>query len=75
MKIKVRPEDFVVREQVDIVAGSSDDIGPASCWYMIYLLKKRAWNTLDALRLIAKENRIPMAQIGYCGRKDRYAVT
>lgn len=75
MKIKVRPEDFVVREQVDIVAGSSDDIGPASCWYRIYLLKKRAWNTLDALRLIAKENRIPMAQIGYCGRKDRYAVT
>ncbi len=34
MKIKVRPEDFVVREQVDIVAGSSDDIGPA--WPLVH---------------------------------------
>jgi tRNA pseudouridine13 synthase len=68
MKIKVRPEDFVVRELIDI--RYSED-GP----YRIYLLAKRHWNTMDAIMAIARHNKVPAAKIGCGGRKDRHALT
>ncbi|MDI3480935.1 MAG: tRNA pseudouridine13 synthase [Tepidanaerobacteraceae bacterium] len=68
MKIKVTPEDFIVRERIDLKYTSGGR-------YRIYRLKKRHWNTMDALLYIARENRIPMAIIGSGGRKDRHAVT
>lgn len=68
MKIKVIPEDFVVRELIDL---KLQDDGP----YRIYLLEKRHWNTMDALLAIARQNMMPMAKIGCGGRKDRHAVT
>ena len=43
--------------------------------YRIYQLEKRHWNTMDALLAIARQNKMPMAKIGYGGRKDRHAVT
>lgn len=68
LKIKVTPEDFIVRELIDIKYTSGGS-------YRIYKLKKRHWNTMDALLNIARENHIPMAIIGCGGRKDRHAVT
>ncbi|WAM33492.1 tRNA pseudouridine(13) synthase TruD [Caldicellulosiruptor morganii] len=68
MKIKVLPEDFIVREKIDI------EIKPSGR-YKIYLLKKKHWNTIDALRFISKENKIPFEKIGCAGRKDRHALT
>ncbi|HHW02461.1 MAG TPA: tRNA pseudouridine(13) synthase TruD [Thermoanaerobacterales bacterium] len=68
MKIKVTPEDFIVRELIDIKYTSGGR-------YRIYRLKKRHWNTMDALLYIARENHIPLAIIGSGGRKDRHAVT
>lgn len=68
LKIKVLPEDFVVREKLKI------EIKPSGK-YKIYLLTKRHWNTVDALRFISKENKIPLEKIGCAGRKDRHALT
>jgi tRNA pseudouridine13 synthase len=68
MKIKVRPEDFIVKELIDIKYMKD---GP----YRIYLLAKRHWNTMDAVMAIARHNRIPAAKIGCGGRKDRHALT
>lgn len=68
MKIKVTPEDFIVKELIGL------ELKPDGA-YRIYLLEKRHWNTMDALLAIARQNKMPMAQIGYGGRKDRHAVT
>ena len=68
MKIKVIPEDFIVKELMDLEL-------KADGAYRIYLLEKRHWNTMDALLAIARQNKMPMAKIGYGGRKDRHAVT
>lgn len=68
MKIKVFPEDFIVKEKIDL------EIKPNGR-FKIYLLTKKHWNTMDALKAIARENKIPLDQIGNCGRKDRHAIT
>lgn len=68
MKLKVRPEDFIVKELADIKFSPD---GP----YRIYLLEKRHWNTMDALKFISRENRVPLSSIGSGGRKDRHALT
>lgn len=68
MKIKVIPEDFIVKELADIKYSSD---GP----YRIYLLEKRHWNTMDALKFISRENKVPLSKIGSGGRKDRHALT
>lgn len=68
MKIKVKPEDFVVKENVSLKLSRSGR-------YKIYLLRKRYWNTMDALKLIARKSGVPLSRIGYGGRKDRYALT
>ncbi|KXG78364.1 tRNA pseudouridine synthase D [Fervidicola ferrireducens] len=68
MKIKVKPEDFIVKELADIKYSSD---GP----YRIYLLEKRHWNTMDALKFISRENKVPLSKIGSGGRKDRHALT
>lgn len=68
LKIKVTPEDFIVKELTDLQLKTDGS-------YRIYLLEKRHWNTMDALLAIARQNKMPMAKIGYGGRKDRHAVT
>jgi len=68
LKIKVFPEDFIVKEEINI------EIKPSGK-YKIYLLKKKHWNTVDALRFISRENKIPFEKIGCAGRKDRHALT
>jgi tRNA pseudouridine13 synthase len=69
MKIKVLPEDFQVRERLDLSAS------PASGAYRLYRLAKRGWNTLDAIAAAARANNVPLSAIGYGGKKDRHALT
>ncbi len=68
MKIKVKPEDFIVREKLKI-SFSSD--GP----YEVWLLKKRGTTTLDVISDISKKNRIKLSDISYCGLKDRHSLS
>ncbi len=68
MKIRVRPEDFVVREQVDLRVSSEGRYG-------VYLLHKRGWNTLDAIGAIARASGVPVEEIRYAGLKDRYSLS
>jgi len=68
LKIKVKPEDFIVKELIDIEYKAGGK-------YRIYQLTKKHWNTMDAVFFIARDNHIPMAKIGIGGRKDRHAIT
>lgn len=67
-KIKVRPEDFIVIEEPlpSIFEGRK---------YAIFLLKKRNWETMAAVKEIAKRAGINYREIGFAGTKDRHAVT
>ncbi len=67
-RIKERPEDFVVRE---VLPKSIFENG--GC--LIYRLKKRNWDTMAAIKEIAKRAEIPYREIGFAGTKDRKAVT
>ncbi len=68
MKIKVRPEDFIVNEVIEVNPSEKGEYG-------LFILKKRGWNTLDALSKISRRIRIPTSEISYGGKKDRYGLT
>jgi len=67
-KLKVLPEDFVVREEIDLPIKES---GP----HRVYLMEKRSWNTVDAIRSIARASGVSPSTIRYAGLKDRHALT
>lgn len=68
LKIKVKPEDFVVEE---LAALPFKDNGAFS----VFRLTKRGWNTVDLLSRLSWELNIPYKNISYGGKKDRYALT
>ena len=68
MKLRMKPEDFIVEEIVDF-----DKIAGKKCY--LYKLTKRNIECLKAFSYIAKKFRIPLRDIGYCGLKDRHALT
>lgn len=68
MKLKVRPEDFIVEEVLDL------DLKPVGT-HTVLKLVKHAWNTLDAIDFIARKMKIPKRLISRAGLKDRYALT
>ncbi len=68
MKIKVRPEDFVVREEADLPLKREGRYG-------VYLLEKRWFNTVDLLIRLSRRLGIPFRHLSYGGKKDRYALT
>ena len=67
-KIKQIPEDFIVDE---IFEPKFDAQGK----YGYYLLKKRNYNTIDAINTIAKRVGIKQKYINFAGTKDKAAVT
>lgn len=69
IKIKSRPDDFIVREVLEIPENEPD--GP----YALYTLWKRGWNTTDLLKRLSREMNIPYSRFSYGGRKDRHAST
>lgn len=67
-KIKVKPEDFMVKEISSIQLKKKGEFG-------VFILKKRGWNTIDLLKKIAQKLRIPFDNISYGGKKDRHGIT
>jgi tRNA pseudouridine13 synthase len=70
-KIKQQPEDFIVKEIPLAIATTKPESGP----YLYFKLKKRNWNTLDAIKGIAFQLHCKLNKIGFAGSKDRQAVT
>ncbi len=68
MNIKEKPEYFQVREIIDL---DYNEEGKLS----YFLLKKKNYNTLDAINLISKELKINTKNIGFAGNKDKKAIT
>ncbi|HXX57395.1 MAG TPA: tRNA pseudouridine(13) synthase TruD [Thermodesulfovibrionales bacterium] len=68
MKIKVRPQDFLVEEIAEIPSRTGGDFG-------LYLLEKSGWNTVDLLKRLSRESGIPFGEFAYGGKKDRHALT
>ncbi len=68
VRIKESPEDFYVREikKLDLKEKGR---------FAYFLLWKRNLTTLEAIRIIAKEFRIPTERVGFAGLKDKEAVT
>lgn len=68
IKIKVKPEDFVVEEIADISLTQAGD-------FCVYRLQKRGWNTVDVLKNLSKKLNLPSSDFSYGGKKDKYALT
>ncbi len=69
MKIKVKPEDFVVLEEA-LFETSAEPRAHA-----VFRLNKQDWDTFDLIDLIARRLKIPKQDIAIGGIKDRYAKT
>ncbi len=67
MKIKQKPEDFIVKEKFNLQFSQGR--------YAYFLMKKKQWNTMDAVKEIANRTGMPEKIISYAGIKDRQAVT
>ncbi len=66
MKLKVRPEDFVVRERLRIRLKRAGA-------HSVYRLEKRNWNTLDVIDHLSRRH--GLKHLARAGLKDRYALT
>ena len=68
MKIKTKPEDFIVEELLDtpVIRKRGE--------FTLYRMAKRGQNTIDVLRIISKNTRIAFDDFSYGGRKDRHAL-
>jgi len=69
MKIKSRPEDFVVEEFLNLPEFSSTGD------YVVYKLEKRGLSTYDVLDRLVRGYKIPDRDISIAGLKDKYALT
>jgi tRNA pseudouridine13 synthase len=66
VKLKCRPEDFVVSERLRLRLKRRGR-------YSVFRLTKRYWNTLDVVREL--EQRHGLRHIGRAGLKDRYSLS
>jgi len=66
VKIKVRPEDFVVQELIELPLEKKGR-------YTILELEKRFWNTLDVIDFVARKIHVPKSMFARAGLKDRYS--
>jgi len=69
MKLKQLPTDFIVEEIPSI------EIFKEKKEHSIFILQKQEMDTFEALRLIAKNLRISLFEIGYAGLKDKHGLT
>ena len=67
-KIKVKPSDFVVVENVSLPISERGK-------YSVYRLTKTDFNTDDARRFVSRRFGIPKELISYGGRKDRHSIS
>ncbi len=78
MKIKSRPEDFIVEEALAPAAAAriaASGAPASSAPFVLYRLTKRDLGTIEALELVSARLRVPLERIGYAGLKDRHALT
>jgi tRNA pseudouridine13 synthase len=68
MKLKSQPDDFLVEELTDVVAG---DVGS----FAFYRLEKSGWSTPDALAAVRRRWQIDLRRLSYGGLKGRHART
>ncbi|MEO0094799.1 MAG: tRNA pseudouridine(13) synthase TruD [candidate division WOR-3 bacterium] len=68
MKIKVKPEDFVVEE---LIVLPTSKFGP----YTLLKLNKRYWNTLDVIDFVARRLSASKERFSRAGLKDRYSLS
>lgn len=79
MIIKEKPEDFVVEEITS--EGEILEVGKPQAWkggegdYLIFVLEKKNWDTIGALREIAIRAKVSKRRFSFAGTKDRRAVT
>src|ERR1700740_2740490 len=69
MKIKSRPDDFVVEEFLDL-----PEFSPSGD-YVTYKLEKRGLSTLEVVNRLVHKYRIRDREINFAGMKDKYALT
>jgi tRNA pseudouridine13 synthase len=67
VKIKCRPEDFIVEEVTDVL--------PSDGAFALYRLEKRSVTTLDAIDGVKKHWRVERDRVAWGGLKDRHAWT
>jgi tRNA pseudouridine13 synthase len=67
-RLKVQPEDFVVREWLGFAADGEGD-------HLLLTVAKRGANTHWVARELARRAAVHPREIGYAGIKDRHAVT
>lgn len=67
-KIKLFPEDFIVEE---IPIERKEEKGD----FIHFTLIKKNWNTVRALRAIAKKLGVGIKRFGWAGNKDKFAIT
>jgi len=65
-RIKVKPEDFIVQEIIDIPFVEKGA-------YTILKLEKKYWNTLDVIDFVARKTKTPKSLFERAGLKDRYS--
>src|SRR5512138_1764891 len=68
MKLKQRPEDFVVTESWRFDEDPSGD-------HFVYLMDKQKLTTFDAVDRICARFKIPHQKVSYCGLKDKQGRT
>jgi tRNA pseudouridine13 synthase len=67
MKLRTRPEDFLVDELASPAAEGGD--------FAVYRLTKRSLGTLDAVAAVVREWKLAGDAVSFGGLKDRHAVT
>jgi tRNA pseudouridine13 synthase len=68
MIIKQKTEDFKVKEVIDLEIKESGS-------YSYIILEKKNYNTLDAIKKLAKTLNLKEKNFGYAGNKDKKAIT
>ncbi len=68
MRLKRRPEEFIVEEVADIKPLPSGR-------YSLYRVKKFKANTMDVIRDLSRRLKVPLGSLSYGGLKDRYSVS
>lgn len=67
-RLKAQPEHFVVRE---LLGFSADGEGE----HMLLTVRKRGANSQWVAKQLARHGRVDVREVGFCGLKDRHAVT
>lgn len=68
MKIKLDAEDFIVEELIEAPKINEGD-------YTYFWLKKKNWNTTQAIKEISRYARVSLKRFGWAGTKDKTGIT